>query len=191
MSTTSVPATTPCGGEPYVASFRHDGLGSRIAAMIYARWLAQQLGLGFRFQWEPVSGDPPDRSIPPASDVFAADFLQDCHCQIPSVLVAEQWRDENLPRAAVAAALQDPTRRGFVVNVVGPQLRLDGVSPTPTELRDAWQRIGWSSRLRDLELRAREAMPERGVALHVRRGDIVYGATRRLNWPGKIGRAHV
>lgn len=186
MSTSSAPATTPIGEEPFIAACRGDGVGSRVGAMLNALWLAQRLGLGFRFRWRAVRSENPDRSLPAPTAVFEADFLHACHRPLSDVMTAEPWSDAHLTRAAVAAAVQDPARRGFVVNFVGTELRLDGVHATPAELRDAWHRIGWSRRLREIESRAREVMPGQSVALHVRRGDIVYGQSRRRHWPGKF-----
>ena len=164
----------------------NDGLGSRVGAMLEALWLAQRLGLGFRFHWNPVRSETPDRSLPPPKAVFDADFLRACHRPLVKLPAARRYDDPNLIRSELMAAIQDPARRGIVVDRFATGLRLDGVPATSAELRDAWQRIGWNSRLRELESRAREAMSERSVALHMRRGDIVYGQSRRRHWPGKF-----
>lgn len=153
--------------------------------MLNALWLAEQLGVGFRFHWKPVRSESSNRTIPPPEAIFDADFLDACHRPLADLPVTAP-RQVDLNRSSIAAAFQDRVRPGVVIRSFNTVLRLDGMPATPAELRDAWRRIGWSGRLRELEARAREAVPQRCVALHVRRGDIVYGGNRRLHWPTKF-----
>ena len=186
QSTSSVRAKTPAGGEePRIAAWRNDGLGGRINAMLNALWLAERCRVGFCFHWAPLRSEFADRTIPPPQAVFEAGFLDDCHrsqADLPVTVV----NHVDLNRSSIEAAFQDRFRPGIIIRNFSSVLRLDGVPATPAELRGAWNRIGWSIRLRELEARAREAVPQRCVALHVRRGDIVYGRYKRLHWPGKF-----
>lgn len=186
MTTTSAPVKPPFAAEPFIAACRGDGLGGRVGAMLNALWLARRLGLGFRFAWKPLRSGNPDSWIPAPKAVFEAGFLHACHRPLSDVMVAQVWRTTDLTRSAVAAAFENPSCRGIIFNLIGNDLRLDGVHATAAELRDAWQLIGWSGRLRELESQARAVMPAGSVALHMRRGDIVYGQSRRLHWPGKF-----
>lgn len=172
--------------DPFVAACRNEGVGTRVIAMVNALWLAERLELPFRFHWPKVGSDFPERSVPPARAVFRPDFLETSHRSRVEVLAASPCPEEVLARATILDMLQDPTRRGLVIHHAGGALRLDETRASPSELRAAWERIGWSPWLRNLESRARASMPPRGVAVHVRRGDIVHGTPRRLHWPDKF-----
>lgn len=183
---TSAHGRTPAEGEaPCVAAWRNDGLGGRVNAMLNALWLAKRCGVAFRFHWPPVRSTCAERKIPMPQAVFDAGFLDACHRQ-PADLPATVVNGKDLDRSSIEAAFQARVRPGIVIPSLGSILKLDGVPATSAEIRDAWKSIGWSGRLRELEARAREAVPQRCVALHVRRGDLVYGINRRLHWPTKF-----
>jgi len=154
--------------------------------MVNALWLAERVGLPFRFHWRPARFESPERCVPPAAAVFDPDFLAASHRPLAQFRTGLRAVKTSLSRSEIAEAVRDPRRRGVVIDHVGPGLQLDDVAAAPAELRAAWNRIGWNRRLLDLETRARESVPSRSTALHVRRGDIVYGKLRRKHWPAKF-----
>lgn len=173
-------------GPDQVIAGRTDGLGGRAMAIVNGMWLADRLGAMFGFAWTASRGANPEREIPNAELVFSRDFLREHHRQaIPDSSVPVH--DKGITKSWLASQSGGATHpRPLAMLVCQDVVALDGITMSAGEFRSIWKRIGWSPWLRTLEVAAQKSIPPGAVALHVRRGDIVYGEMRRGNYFDKV-----
>lgn len=161
-----------------IISVRTDGLGARLMAMIHGMYVAEHLGLPFKFCWLPMKGDSSFHSISSAESIFSSKFLEknyETHFDLSRYL---EVVNEPLDTEKVKDVVENSRMDGINMMVCSDDLIFLG-SPVPRDIfPKMWQRIEFSDRLLEVIKKAKAAVPESAVAIHARRGDTVDGVYR-------------
>lgn len=159
-----------------IGSSRYDGFGSRMIALLNARYLAEIYQLPFRFGW--IALETGFHSVPPAEEVFDPDFLARYGLGASAGRFFHTNKALDLDVAAIDGALSDAGLAGIMVEACEGPLTIHGVVPPPETFSRLWDELGFSSRIRDVMASAKASIPSDAVAIHCRRGDIVHGGDR-------------
>jgi len=168
--------------EKCVVANRTDGLGARLKAVVNGVWMASVLGVPFRLEWRGRSKQMNAfHAVVPATKMFSADFLK--RYEVPGKLNVRNLvpiTQRNVSVAELKARLMMPDCEGLLAGNGDYELSGD------VELND-----GIASRARAFSMvdfhpsvvsyidQARSVpLPPKPAAIHLRAGDIVYGAHR-------------
>lgn len=164
--------------ERAIVAARSTGIGSRYADMLVASRMAHGLGAQFRFAW-PDSVDSELHGIGSAEQTFAPHYLRE-HLLALETAHHGQRIPVNLSRKEARRLLHDNGVRLFLVKVslaenpADPLHQLKLASPSYREIFDG---IAFHDRLEAARGLA-ASLGNHDLALHLRRGDVVYGENR-------------
>jgi hypothetical protein len=189
---TVMPGREPPTPVPMIVSCRTDGLGQRLNALLNTIYLARTLGIDYGFAWKALAGGHAvHHSIGTPEDIFDPVYL-DRH-YVPEL-------DEKMPQLSTRGlSISDlkrvTTRAGFKGWRSKLRLELKRHSADPY-LIEGWS-VGVARAFEEIKFagpiqsaisaaRARR-IPDNAVAIHLRAGDVVYGAAgRSLDFVSKI-----
>lgn len=158
-----------------------DGLGERLNALLNAMRLARLLDVDFRFAWPMWLAWDPNHAIVAADEVFTAEFLEahlldDEETRAGFDLLPGPDADLRAVRTSLRRA-----ERGLRVPARPLHTRLDPVAvPGLTDgFAAEFAAVGFAPAITDA-IEAARSVPigERSVGLHLRAGDLMYGAYR-------------
>lgn len=173
--------------EKLIVAQRSDRLGGRLNTLVNALRLADKTGFAFRFHWGTIKDR--DYEVNNYRELFTEEFLR-------NNLDNEQFRDLKprlfrLPQRPAfpldELAARCDGRAGCWVNDVRIYV-FPGETPEQVrqELRGCFQRLGFHPELqRAFEEIARSMAGEEAVALHIRRGDVLWPMFRWFSTTSK------
>lgn len=167
--------------EKLIVAQRGGRLGGRLNSLVNALRLAEKAGLPFRYHW-PLIQDR-DYEINRVEELFTQRFLREnMEAEAFRLLLPDLRR---LPRSPVfpleALAERCDGKAGYLVNVTRAQV-FPGEDPVQVrrELRESFRRLDFLPELkRAFEEIARRMEGQAAVALHIRRGDLLWP---RFRW---------
>ncbi|WP_430241031.1 tetratricopeptide repeat protein [Neorhizobium sp. DAR64861/K0K2] len=162
----------------YAVVTRSDGLGTRLCAMVNAIDVAQRLGLGFKFSWPSSTySDADSHAIKHASLLFSDRFVRD-HFD-PDLDPRRYIKVLDTPITKKLIAKVEESKDGFLIDHWSKQVQIDSAPGVPRrDLAAAFEKIEFSKRLTRVIEAAKSSVPNGAVAIHARRGDLVYGSYR-------------
>lgn len=162
----------------YAIVTRSDGLGTRLCAMVNAIDVATRLGMGFKFSW-PTStySDAESHAIKHASVLFSDRFVRE-HFD-PDLDPKRYIKILDTPITKRLISKLEENRDGFLIDHWSKQVQIDSAQGNQRkDLAAAFNKIEFSKRLTRVMEAAKSSVPEGAVAIHARRGDLVYGGYR-------------
>ncbi len=172
-----------------VVAARQDGLGERLNAILNGMFLAHQLGFEFAYHWPPTSSaerlgvDKALHAIGGEEEFFSSDFI--ARYSIPDFNSKGfvEVRGKGLTREHLVRKTEDPDFAGWLA----PRLDLDDLlveqlRPNPDfNLGSVFNEIEFHETVAAAIRAARSLdIPAHCVGVHLRSGDIFYGAYRKL-----------
>lgn len=160
---------------------RTDGLGTRLCAMVNGLDVAKKLKLPFKFSWSSATySDAESHAIKDAKAFFADDFV-DQHFD-PTIDHRRYVKilDAAITKKAVAKVTAADELDGFLINHWSEAVNIEGVKLRPkADLIAGFKAIRFSDRINAAMDKAKAVVPAGSVAIHCRRGDLVYGDYRK------------
>lgn len=162
-----------------IVAARGDGLGARLGAILNAMVLADVLELPFFFGWPPMGADASYHAIASVSDIFSKEFIDRHYRQVVDTESYVTVMESTVTRKMLDDMQRSPTVRGLLINHWYGPVPLEGYSHDARALfRSAFAKIGFSRAIQRVLAAARRIPLQDCVAIHARRGDIVYGEYR-------------
>ncbi|OJF89599.1 hypothetical protein [Pararhizobium antarcticum] len=141
-------------------------------------YVAEQLGLPFKFCWPPMKGDSEFHSVPAAGQVFSKEFLDQYYQEHFDLSRYQEVVHEPLTEVMVKRALADKNVDGINMMVCEDKLVFRGATVPRDVFPRIWSRIEFSDRLKAVIVKAEAVVQEGAIALHARRGDTINGVYR-------------
>ncbi|HEY6722632.1 MAG TPA: hypothetical protein VI197_01335 [Polyangiaceae bacterium] len=162
-----------------IVAARGDGLGARLGAILNAMVLAEVLDLPFFFAWPPMVSDAGYHAIAPVSEIFSKEFIDRHYREAIDLGSYQKIMESTITAQLIADVRRDPKLRGLLIEHWYGPVPVEGHShDAPALLRAAFARIGFSTAIQRVLAAARRVPLQDCIAIHARRGDIVYGDYR-------------
>lgn len=178
----------------YAVAGRHDGLGTRIGAIISAMYISKHLN-GFKFAFSWLNGTCDDHrggigdnenisfcsEILMADEMFSEKFLQE-------YLISSKYRSHS--NDVLNLSFDDPVGRflkrkwGSFIGKVSPHVYMQNLVPKKVlaDLKECYESIRWSDRcaqiIQDVEYICSSIIASDFVILHLRGGEVALGEFR-------------
>lgn len=160
-----------------IVALRGDGFGARICAIANGLAVAERLGLPFWFSWPQMKTDGDFHAIAPPEAIFSADFLAK---HLDQTLAPRDYvgvMDAPITSGIMSEAQE---KSGIAVNHWNGPVVIEGKpNQSAGEVAASFQKIEFSDRIKAAMKAGHDAIKGPSVAVHARRGDIVYGEYRK------------
>ncbi|RYG99550.1 MAG: hypothetical protein EON58_03525 [Alphaproteobacteria bacterium] len=163
-------------GEMIVA-YRGDGFGARICAIANGLSVAERMGREFRFSWPEMKTDAGHHAIAPPEEIFSPEFL----AQHLDQTIAPRSFVGVMDRPITSEVIeQSRALRGIAINHWNGPVDIEGMPHLAIEdMAAVFNKIGFSEPIKAVIEKAKIEINGPFVAVHARRGDIVYGEYRK------------
>jgi hypothetical protein len=175
-----------------VSATRSDGMGERLCAILNGLLVAELTGASFQFTWGSFSDPGRHHAIVGVHGMFAPSFVKRHYVAAD---VPRPGRTLTLPTGSILEVTRSLTaaiKDGATIVPQGPLLieRLVESRQTKVQLADTiWSQITFSDPLERIrqEVLGDGRFPHEAVGIHVRSGDILYGAhAHDPRWISKV-----
>src|SRR5688572_7723290 len=160
---------------------RSDGLGTRLGAMIVAIDVARRLNAPFKFLWPSTTySDGEKHAITEVRGIFSDAYVARHFDQSIDTHQLAEIRDGAITPGVFQSAFSSDAKQGLLVQLWDRPVQIDSrVSTKAPDLVAAFETIEFSPAITKVIDAAQQAVSRDFVAIHARRGDLVYGDYRR------------